>query len=80
MALTAAPESLGSDLDAALAPLAQGNSALATARLARLDDALASLPSAGPGTPDALRVRGGILAMSEALTQHAVYFDAGAPG
>ena len=38
---------LGSDLDAALDTFAQGNSAIATAQLARLDDRLASLPSAG---------------------------------
>ncbi len=35
--------------------------------------------SARPGVA-ALRARGSILAMSEALTQHAAYFDAGAPG
>jgi hypothetical protein len=45
------------------------------ARLARLDEALASRPGAA-----ALRARGSILAMSGALTQHAAYFDAGARG
>ena len=39
---------LGSELDAALEALAQGDSAIATARLARLDDALAALPGADP--------------------------------
>jgi hypothetical protein len=63
-----------------LEAVAQGNSALATVRLARLDHALMSLPGAGPGATAALRARGSILAMSEALTQHASYFDAGAPG
>ena len=38
---------LGADLDAALAALAQGNSAIATARLARLDHRLAARPGAG---------------------------------
>ncbi len=71
---------LGSDLDAALEAVALGNSALATARLARLDHTLMSLPGAGPGATAALRARGRILAMAEALTQHAAYFDAGAPG
>jgi uncharacterized membrane protein YccC len=71
---------LGSDLDAALEAVARGSSALATAHLARLDHVLMSLPGAGPGAPTALRARGSILAMSEALTQHAAYFDAGAPG
>jgi len=48
---------------------------MATARLARLDEALASRPGAA-----VFRARGSILAMSEALTQHAAYFDAQAPG
>jgi uncharacterized membrane protein YccC len=65
---------LGSDLDAALDSVARGDCGIATARLARLDQALAALPG-----PAALRARGLILAMSEALTQHAAYFDAGAP-
>ena len=66
---------LGSGLDAALEALAQGNSAIATKRLALLDQALAAQLGAA-----ALRARGSILAMSEALTQHSGYFDAGAPG
>jgi hypothetical protein len=68
---------LGSDLDAALEALAQGNSAIATTRLARLDNRLASLPGAGSAVSLALRARGSILAISEALDQHASYFDAG---
>jgi uncharacterized membrane protein YccC len=71
---------LGSDLDAALEAVARGSSALATARLARLDHVLMSLPGAGLEAPIALRARGSILAMSEVLIQHAAYFDAGAPG
>jgi uncharacterized membrane protein YccC len=70
---------LGSDLDAALEGLAQGNSAMATIRLARLDHRLASLPGVGSGAPLALQARGSILAISEALIEHASYFDAGAP-
>jgi uncharacterized membrane protein YccC len=66
---------LGSELDVALQALAQRDSVIATTRLARLDDALAARPGAA-----ALRARGSILAMSEALTQHSAYFDAGAPG
>jgi uncharacterized membrane protein YccC len=66
---------LGSELHAALEAVARGDSAIATARLARLDEALAGRPGAA-----ALRARGSILAMSEALTQHAAYFDAGARG
>jgi uncharacterized membrane protein YccC len=69
---------LGSDLDAALAALAQGNSAIATACLARFDRFLAARPGTGPESQLALRARSNILAISEALTQHATYFDAGA--
>ena len=67
------------DLDAALGPFAQGSSAIATARLARLDDHLASFPGAGSEASLALQARGSILAISEALIAHASYFDAGAP-
>ena len=66
---------LGPHLDAALETMARADSAITIARLARLDEALA----ARPGTA-ALRARSTILAMSEALTQHAAYFDAEAPG
>jgi uncharacterized membrane protein YccC len=65
---------LGSHLDAALAAMARGDSAMTIVRLTRLDEALAARPGAA-----ALRARGSILAMSEALTQHAAYFEAGAP-
>ncbi|MGH8277777.1 MAG: hypothetical protein ACRETH_13895, partial [Steroidobacteraceae bacterium] len=71
--------SLDSDLDLALEALAQGNSAIATTRLARLDDRLASLPGVGSGAPLALQARGSILAITEALSEHAAYFDTGAP-
>jgi uncharacterized membrane protein YccC len=66
---------LGSGLDEALEALAGGNSAAAVAKLANLDDAL----TARPGTA-ILRARTGLLAISEALTEHAVYFDAIEPG
>jgi uncharacterized membrane protein YccC len=64
-------------LDSALKALAQGQSAIATARLSHLDQVLAARPGASPA---ALRARGLILAISEALTQHPAYFDAGMPG
>jgi uncharacterized membrane protein YccC len=66
---------LGSELDAALEALRRGDIALATAHLARLDNVLAARPGAA-----ALRARGSILAMTEVLTQHAAYFEAGEPG
>src|SRR5271166_1346220 len=66
---------LASELDAALGALARGDTTIGTAHLARLDAALAARPGAA-----ALRARASILALSEVLTQHAAYFDAGAPG
>jgi len=63
-------------LDAALEALAQGQSAIAVERLATVDQVLAARSAA----PAALRARGLILAISASLTQHAAYFDAGAPG
>ena len=65
---------LSHDLGVALEAVARGNSAEATPRLAEIDAALTSHPGGA-----ALRARGLILAISEALTQHAAYFDAGAP-
>jgi uncharacterized membrane protein YccC len=69
---------LGPDLDAAFAAVAQGQSAAAIARLAVLDGRLASAPDLGPRPPVPLRTRARILEMSELLTHHAAYFDAGA--
>ena len=65
---------LGSGLDNALEALAGANSAAVVTKLANLDDAL----KARPGTA-ILRARAGLLAISEALTEHAAYFDAVAP-
>lgn len=70
---------LGTILDVALTEVAQGQSASATVHLARLDAALAARGDAQPEMQTILRARAGILALSEALTQHAAYFDAGAP-
>jgi uncharacterized membrane protein YccC len=66
---------LGSELNAALEALRRGNIALTTARLDRLDGALAARPGAA-----ALQARARVLAMIEVLTQHAAYFDAELPG
>jgi len=68
-----------SEFDAALDAVAAGRSAVAVKRLARVDQGLAGLPSTGPGLRTRLRARASILALSEALTRHAAYFDAGAP-
>jgi uncharacterized membrane protein YccC len=63
------------ELDAALDALAKGDSSAAAERLTRLDQRLAAMPNTRPGAPARLRARGSILAMSEALAQHAAYFD-----
>ena len=66
---------LDSGLDAALEAFARGSCAITIERLADLDRALTSLSDAAT-----LRARGLILAISEALTQHSSYFDAGERG
>jgi hypothetical protein len=68
---------LASDLDAALEPFAQGNSARAVARLERLDRRLTSLTESDPQTLPILHERGRILLICDALTQHRAYFDGG---
>jgi uncharacterized membrane protein YccC len=74
-----AANKLGADLDAAFEALAEGHSAAAIAMLAVLDGRVASAPGGGRGARAALRIRARILALSEMLAEHAVYFDAGAP-
>ncbi len=66
---------MGVDLALALGALACGNSAAAIERLARMDRALAVVPSAQPGLSARLRARGSIRDISEALRNHAAYFD-----
>jgi uncharacterized membrane protein YccC len=63
---------MSTELDAALRAMARGNSAVAIASLGELNDALASRPDAVT-----LRARACVLAISQALTRHAAYFDAG---
>lgn len=72
---------LGADteLDAALASFALGNSTVAIARLHQLDRRLVSDPDTEPVTEDALRVRGRILALSDVLAKYGSYFDSRAP-
>src|SRR5215471_11224381 len=67
----------GAELDAALAALAQGDSASATARFAELDRRLAALAESGPQAFLALRTRAMVLLVRDALVQHGAYFDAG---
>jgi uncharacterized membrane protein YccC len=62
----------GSELDDALAAIADGKSATALPHLRCLDETLASCSLA---EPEALRARGSILVITEVLSQHADYFD-----
>jgi uncharacterized membrane protein YccC len=68
---------LDAELDAALAALAQGHSAAATARFAALDRRLAALAESGSQAFLALRTRAMVLLVTDALVQHGAYFDAG---
>ena len=65
---------LSLELGAALEAVAGADCARAAEKLAEIDAALTARP-----VDAALRARGLILAISEAVTQHAAYFDAGAP-
>jgi uncharacterized membrane protein YccC len=70
---------VGTELAAALATLARGNSAAATAQLALIDRRLAVLADQDAAAPLPLEARSSILALSDVLTLYAPYFDAGAP-
>ena len=70
----AGPAGFDAGLDAALAAVAEGHSALAIRCLGRLDRRLAEQPDAPE--PKMIRARAVILAMSEALTEYSSYFDA----
>jgi hypothetical protein len=67
------------ELDSTLEAFARGNSAMVIAQLRNLEHRLASTPGSGPEAAIALRARGRILVISEALAEHGAYFDAGAP-
>lgn len=64
----------GAQIDAALEPLASGQSALARGRLEHFADELSTVRGAAART--VLRLQGSIRAISEGLYWHAAYFDA----
>ena len=66
------------ELDAALNDIALGHSTEAIAQLRQFADQLASTHETGIEATMALRGRGRILVISEALAEHGAYFDAGA--
>ncbi|HZC98234.1 MAG TPA: FUSC family protein [Bradyrhizobium sp.] len=68
------------ELDSALGALAQGHGGIASARLAAFDRRLASIPDSDPRISSALRARGRILVILDALVEHRAYFEEGAPG
>ena len=67
------------ELDAAFNDIALGRSTEAIAKLRQFDDRLASTRETGIEATLALRGRGRILIISEAIAEHGQYFDAGAP-
>jgi uncharacterized membrane protein YccC len=66
------------ELDAALDDIALGRSINAIAKLRQFDDRLASTRETGTAATIALRGRGRVLVISEAIAEHGHYFDAGA--
>jgi hypothetical protein len=67
------------ELDAALNGIALGHSTEAIAKLRQFDERLAFTRETGTEATMALRGRGRILVISEALAEHGAYFDAGTP-
>jgi uncharacterized membrane protein YccC len=66
------------EVDAAFSAIALGHGTGAIAKLRQIDDRLASARETGIDATTALRGRGRILVISEALAEHGAYFDAGA--
>jgi uncharacterized membrane protein YccC len=66
------------ELNTALRDFAQGNSALVITQLRELEHRLASTPASELETAIALRARGSVLVICEALAQHCRFFDTGA--
>jgi uncharacterized membrane protein YccC len=67
------------ELDAALNDIALGHSTEAIAKLRQFDGRLAAARETGTAATLALRGRGRVLIISEAIAEHGHYFDAGAP-
>jgi uncharacterized membrane protein YccC len=67
------------ELDAALNDIALGHSTNAIAKLRQFNDRLAATRETGTEAAMALRGRGRVLIISEAIAEHGHYFDAGAP-
>jgi uncharacterized membrane protein YccC len=70
---------LADDLEPALNALARGHGAVAIQALKHLDRALSRMPKLEPAPRLAMHARGSIMALSEVLEQHSLYFDGGVP-
>jgi hypothetical protein len=66
---------LAQELESTLQSLARGNSVAATAQLAALDHRLASIVNFSAQGSLAMRARGRILVVSDALADHREYFE-----
>jgi uncharacterized membrane protein YccC len=73
---TVAELGLEAELDSALEPMAQGDSAAAVARLEHLDQHLGSIAESDGQALGMMRERSRILLICDALVQHRAYFDA----
>ena len=68
---------LNASVDPVLEAVAAGSSRLAIAHLERADAVFAEFGGAGAEGQSAMRARGSILALSEVLIQHGIWFDGG---
>jgi uncharacterized membrane protein YccC len=66
------------ELETALEAVARGDISAAIEHLGQVDGLLKELPGAVPAARVRLRARASVLAMSEALAEHAAYFESGA--
>jgi uncharacterized membrane protein YccC len=66
------------EIDAALNDIALGHSSKAIAKLRQFDDRLAAARESGAEATLAIRERGRVLIISEAIAEHGHYFDTGA--
>jgi uncharacterized membrane protein YccC len=71
---------LSSSIDPVLEAVAIGSSRLAITRLERADAAFAEHDDTGAEGKSAMRARSSILALSEVLIEHGIWFDGSAPG
>ncbi len=69
---------VNTDLERALMPVSLGNCTAAISELTRLDATLSAKNATSAATQTILRARSSVIVLSEALSDHAAFFDAGA--